>query len=161
MKHFYVLIILLTVIASCGEPPKTYTVNCTQHYTDNAAKSLNITFNSGTKLFKRGNLAFPINDISIDSEEYNTWIRYNRYPSKPGLNKAELDINPPRTYSPASIEYVEYRREKGSRFQENSITLRGKTTNWSSKVDNVMVSKSYQYKCSLPPNFDYKYVLID
>ena len=157
---FVSVIVILNLFWSYLEPvKKTYTVNCTQNYTDNAAKSLNITFNSGTKVFKRGSLAFPINDISIDSKEYVTFIRYYRNP-EPGLYYAVLTINPPGLLDNTTIDYYESREEKGSRIQERSFELSGVTYKASSVVD-AMVTNSYEYKCSLPPNFDYKYVRID
>ena len=139
MKRLYVLIILLTVIASCSEPTKTYTVTCEQDYTD-AAKRLSITFNYGSKLFKRGNYVFPIEDIEVNSYEWSTTMRYDPpfdYKQAKGtITMSTLTIL--MHTNPITVAYNEWRNGES----HPSTVMLG----WLDKVE---------YECNIPPNFEY------
>lgn len=176
MKRFYILIILLTVISSCSEPI-TYTVNCNRPVTGSdrvvstAAEIVNITFNSGTKVLKNGDLTFPLKDIKVVSGKSTTKLIYgSRYPSVPlnGWSKkyqdtalyAEIRIFYPfgDRSKPLKIKYEEIRAEKGWKVVKQSFTFRGTVMNNDKTLPNQDVTKSIYYECSIPPNFNYKYV---
>ena len=170
MKRFYILIILLTVISSCSEP-KTYTVNCNREdmqKVSTAAEIVNITFNSGTKVLKNGDLTFPLKDIKVDSHKSTTGLIYDgRYPLMKGqtykqdiAHYAEIRIFYPfgDRSKPLKIKYKEIRAEKGWKLVEQSFTFRGTVMNNDKMLPNQDVKKYIDYECSIPPNFNYKYV---
>ena len=169
MKRFYILIILLTVISSCSEP-KTYTVNCNREdmqKVSTAAEIVNITFNSGTKVLKNGDLTFPLKHIKVDSNKSTTKLIYgSRYflinpKLKPDTaHYAEIRIFYPfgDRSKPLKIKYEEIRAEKGWKLVEQSFTFRGTVMNNDKILPNQDVKKYIDYECSIPPNFNYKYV---
>ena len=120
-----------------------------------AADIINITFNSGTKVFKNGDLTFPLKDIKVDSDKYFSKLIYKRSGVSAktlGVKGAEIII------SPRKIIYEEIRAEKGWKVVKQSFTFRGTIMNNDKTLPNQDVTRYIDYECSIPPNFNYKYV---